>query len=160
MADGLLDRAGVLLELVACCALFKRAHYPPSPLDYSIANAPSTVHDLLLQKSSGVFELVVWGEQVAGANNITVNLGHAHANVSIYDTTVSTIPIQILTDVTSVPLTVSDHALIVEIQSWEQKNPNPLQLATLPDGEMGIRIRLPRREWGRRERVGGATAGD
>jgi hypothetical protein len=85
-------------------------------LDYSIANAPSTVHDLLLQKSSGVFELVVWGEQVAGANSITVNLGHAHANVRIYDTTVGTMPIQILTDVTSIPLTVSDHALIVEIQ--------------------------------------------
>jgi hypothetical protein len=88
----------------------------PGKLAYSIANAPSTVHDLLLQKSSGVFELVVWGEQVAGANNITVNLGDTHANVRIYDTTVGTTPIQILTDATSVPLTVSDHALILEIQ--------------------------------------------
>src|SRR5665811_167949 len=45
----------------------------PGKLDYSIANASSTVHDLLLQKSSSAFELVVWGEQVQGVNNITVN---------------------------------------------------------------------------------------
>jgi hypothetical protein len=62
-----------------------------------------------------VFEAVVWGEQVTGANNITVNLGGTYAKVSIYDTTVGTTPIQILTDVTSVPLTVSDHAMILEI---------------------------------------------
>ena len=88
----------------------------PGKLDYSIANAPSAVHDLLLRKSSGVFELVVWGEQVTGANNITVNLGSTYATVRIYDTTVGTTPIQILTDATSVPLAVSDHAIILEIQ--------------------------------------------
>jgi hypothetical protein len=86
----------------------------PEKLDYSIANAPSTVHDLLLQKSSGVFELVVWGEQVRGANNITVKLGSTHPKVMIYDTTVGTTPIQILNNVNSVPLTISDHALIIE----------------------------------------------
>jgi hypothetical protein len=88
----------------------------PGALDYAIANAPATVHDLLLQKSSGAFELVVWGEQVTGANNITVDLGRQYASVKIYDTTVGTAPIQVLTDVSRVPLTVSDHALILEIQ--------------------------------------------
>jgi hypothetical protein len=88
----------------------------PGKLNYSIANALSTIHDLLLQKSSGVFELVVWGEQVAGANKITVNLGNTYANVKIYDTTLGTTPTQILTDVSLVPLTISDHAVILEIQ--------------------------------------------
>jgi len=88
----------------------------PGRLEYSIANTPATVHDLLLQKSSGVFELVVWGEQVTGSNNVTVNLGRSYANVRIYDTTVGTTPILILTDVSSVPLVISDHALILEIQ--------------------------------------------
>ena len=83
-------------------------------LTYSIANKPPTVHDLLLQKSSGVFELVVWGEQVSGSNNITVNLGGTHATVSIYDTTAGTTPIKILTDVSAVSLAVSDHAVIIE----------------------------------------------
>jgi hypothetical protein len=85
-------------------------------LDYSIANPSSTVHDLLLQKSSGVFELVIWGEQVTGANNIKVNLGSNHAEVMIYDTTVGASPIQTLTNVSSVPLTISDHAIIIEIR--------------------------------------------
>jgi hypothetical protein len=86
----------------------------PEKLDYSIANAPSTVHDLLLQKSGGAFELVVWGEQVRGANNITVKLGGTHPKVMIYDTTVGITPIQILNNINSVPLTISDHALIIE----------------------------------------------
>ena len=60
----------------------------PGKLDYSIANAPSTVHDLLLQKSNGVFELVIWGEQVTGSNNITVGFGNDPPNVRIYDTTI------------------------------------------------------------------------
>jgi hypothetical protein len=74
------------------------------------------VHDLLLQKSDGTFQLVVWGEQVSGANKIMVNLGSPQATVRIYETTVGTAPIQTLTNVTSVPLTITDHAIIVEIR--------------------------------------------
>lgn len=88
----------------------------PGKLNYSIANAPPTVHDLLLQKSSGELELVVWGEQVAGSNSISVDLGNTFAKVNIYDTTVATTPIQTLTNASSVPLTISDHAIILEIQ--------------------------------------------
>src|SRR4051812_5853640 len=35
----------------------------PGKLDYSIANELATVHDLLLQKNDGIFELIVWAEQ-------------------------------------------------------------------------------------------------
>ena len=73
------------------------------------------MHDLLLQKNSGAFELVVWGEQVAGSNNISINLGRTHAKVNVFDTTIGTNPIQTLKNVSSVPLTISDHAMIVEI---------------------------------------------
>lgn len=88
----------------------------PGKLNYAIENAPSTVHDLLLQKSTGAFELVVWGEQVSGENNITVNLGNTYATVKIYDTTVGVTPVQTLTNAASVPLVISDHAMILEIQ--------------------------------------------
>lgn len=87
----------------------------PGRLAYLIANEPSTVHDLLLRRSDGVFQLVVWGEQVAGTNNVTVDLEKASATVKVYDTTVSDTPIQTLTNVSIVPLVVSDHAMIVEI---------------------------------------------
>jgi hypothetical protein len=85
-------------------------------LDYAIANAGATVHDLLLQKSNGTFELVVWGEQVTGENQVVVNLGSAHPQVKIYDATSGIAPLQTLTNTASVPLTISDHAMIVEIR--------------------------------------------
>ncbi len=88
----------------------------PGHLEYQIINQPSTVHDLLLQSSSRVFELVVWGEQVAGEKSITVNLGSARTKVAIYDTTVGVTAIQVLTNTANVPLTISDHALILEIE--------------------------------------------
>jgi hypothetical protein len=88
----------------------------PRQLNYSIANAPSTVHDLLLEKSDGAFELIIWGEQVAGKSNVTVNLGDTYTNVKIYDTTMGTAPIQTLAGVSSIPLVVGDHALILEFK--------------------------------------------
>ena len=73
-----------------------------------------TVHDLLRQKSDGTFELIVWGEQVLGINAVTVQLGGTFATVKVYDITVGTAPQQTFTRVKTVPLSVSDHALIIE----------------------------------------------
>ncbi|HWF47325.1 MAG TPA: hypothetical protein VG168_09985 [Bryobacteraceae bacterium] len=85
-------------------------------LEYQILGQHSTVHDLLLQKSGGAFELVVWGEQIAGTNKITVNLERTRKQVAIYDTTAGTAPIEVLTDTSNFPVMISDHALIIEIQ--------------------------------------------
>jgi hypothetical protein len=87
----------------------------PGSLNYSIINKPATVHDLLLQKSSGTFELVIWDENVRGSDNVAVKLGHPYATVNVYDVTVGTSPTQTLTNVDSVPLNLNDHALIIEI---------------------------------------------
>jgi hypothetical protein len=87
----------------------------PGSLRYTVASEPATVHDLLLQKGNGTFELAVWGEQVSGSNNITVNLGAAFATVRVYDPTVGTSATQTLSQVASVPLTLSDHPLLIEI---------------------------------------------
>jgi hypothetical protein len=87
----------------------------PGRLAYSIANEPPTVHDLLLRRSDGVFQLVVWGEQVAGANHITVELADTSATVKIYDITIGDTPIQTLANVTRITFPVSDHAMVVEI---------------------------------------------
>jgi len=88
----------------------------PGELDYSIPGQPATVHDMLLQKSNGVFELAVWGEQVQGTNSVTVNLGVSRAVVKIYDPTVGASPVQTLSNASSAPLALSDHALIIEVQ--------------------------------------------
>jgi len=85
-------------------------------LDYSILAQPPTVHDLLLQKSNGTLELVVWDEKMTGGTDaVTVNLGGPFASVRVYDPTVGTSAVQTLNNVTSVSLTLSDHPNIIEI---------------------------------------------
>jgi hypothetical protein len=88
----------------------------PARLAYSIARQPPTVHDLLLRKSSGPFELVVWGEQTEGKNDVVVHFGAKHSKVNVYDVTQGTTPVQTLVNVTDVRLSVSDHALIIETE--------------------------------------------
>jgi hypothetical protein len=88
----------------------------PGRLDYSIASEPATVHDLLLQKNSGKFELVVWDERpTGGTDSVAVNLGHARATVTVYDPTTGTSPTQVLSQVSSVTVTVSDHPVVIEL---------------------------------------------
>jgi hypothetical protein len=87
----------------------------PGALNYSIANQPETVHDLLLQKRDGVFYLVVWDEKAGGADNVTVDLGKPGAEVRVYDVTAGTRPLSTLHNVSQIPLTLSDHAMVVEI---------------------------------------------
>jgi hypothetical protein len=88
----------------------------PGELNYSIPDPPATVHEMLLQKSNGAFELAVWGEQVQGTNNVTVNLGGTRASVRIYDPTMGASPARTLSDTGLVPLTLSDHPVIIELQ--------------------------------------------
>jgi len=89
---------------------------PPGLLDYSIANEPSTVHDLLMQKSDGTFELAVWNERPSGGTDtVTVDLGAVRAIVKVYDATMGTTPVQTLNAASSVTLTLSDHVVVIEI---------------------------------------------
>lgn len=87
----------------------------PGSLAYSVAEQPATVHDMLLQKKDGTFELVVWNERVKGSDEVTVRPGAAAASVTIYDPTVGTSPVRELSDVVSVELSLSDHPMIIEI---------------------------------------------
>jgi hypothetical protein len=82
-------------------------------LDYRIADQPSTVHDLLLQHSDGTFQLVIWGERVKGEDRVTINFGRAIKSLKVYDPTVSIEPVQTLAKLKSLPLTFSDHPLIL-----------------------------------------------
>ena len=83
-------------------------------LNYSIPEQPATVHDLLLQKSEGTFELVVWNEQLRGSTNVTVNLLDGPAPVTLFDPTLGTATIQTLGNTSSIALTLSNHPLILE----------------------------------------------
>ena len=84
-------------------------------LDYTIPDRSTTVHDLLIQKSDGTLELAVWGERAKGSDDVTVKFGASQAAVKVYDPTVGVAPCGPLPTSAAVPLTLSDHPLIVEI---------------------------------------------
>jgi hypothetical protein len=88
----------------------------PGQLDYAIENQPRTVHDLLLQRSDGVFQLVIWGERLVGEDRVTVRLGAHKPSVRIYDPTKGVGPIQSLTDTDAVDLLLSDHPVVIEVR--------------------------------------------
>jgi hypothetical protein len=94
----------------------KSSPFTPGKVNYAIPGKPATVHELLMQKSNGTFELAVWGEQAKGSNDIIVKLGATYGSVKVYDPTLGVAPIQTLANVSSVTLTLSDHAFIVEIE--------------------------------------------
>lgn len=89
----------------------------PGSLPYSIAGQPATVHDLLLQKSGGQFELVVWDERPVGlgGDNVTVDLGATRKSVRVYDVVAGVAPTQTLSNVRYAPLALTDHPVILEI---------------------------------------------
>jgi len=76
---------------------------------------PSTGYTMLMQKSNGKYELVIWGEAFASKmpSTVTINLG-APCPVKIYDITRDPTPIREPGRVTSVQLPLTDHAMIVE----------------------------------------------
>jgi hypothetical protein len=88
----------------------------PGSLNYSIPSQPATVHDLLIQKSDGTFELAVWNERTSGSDTVTVNLGRTFALAAVYDPTRGTASVSAFNNVSSVQLTLSDHPVIIEVR--------------------------------------------
>jgi hypothetical protein len=52
---------------------------------------------------------------LAGLDQVTVQFAVRHPSVKIYDPTLGTEPVQTLTDITSIDLTLSDHPIIIAI---------------------------------------------
>jgi hypothetical protein len=108
-------KAAVYLHNLTTVLADKGTLSKPGHLDYAIADEPVTVHDMLLEKSDGTFDLIVWDEQLSGTSTVTVDLGGSHKHVTVYDPTVGTDPTQTLKDTKSLTLTLSDHPLIVAV---------------------------------------------
>ena len=87
----------------------------PGKIAYSIQDEPETVHDLLMQKSSGAFELVVWDERLNDADKLQIWFGKPHEGVKLYDPTVGTMAIQQDLEGKTLSLVVSNHPVVVEI---------------------------------------------
>jgi trimeric autotransporter adhesin len=103
-------------------------HTPTTPLGYSITGLPSTGSSMVLGKSNGAYDLVVWAEPkiwndttdkevTAPTESVTVNLGGVHQTVSVYDPLSGTTAIATYTNVSQIVIPVSDHPVIIEIDA-------------------------------------------
>ncbi|HJU09738.1 MAG TPA: hypothetical protein VJ728_02615 [Candidatus Binataceae bacterium] len=107
--------------------------FTPSSLAYSISNAPVTTHDLLLQKANGTYELAVWNDQPTSENPnvaVVVNLPSVVSTINIYDVVSGTNPVSRLTNTNTVPLSLTDHAQIIEFPA-SGATPIPTPSATV-----------------------------
>jgi hypothetical protein len=96
--------------------------FTPNTLPVTVTGLPSTGYSQLFQKSNGSYVLAVWGESFASETStpITVNLGATYSHVAAYDITQGTTPTASYSNVSSVPLTLNDHALLVQFSSGVQ----------------------------------------
>lgn len=106
----------------------KGGQQPTDPLNYTLSNMPASGSSMVLGKSNGAYELVVWAEpklwndgtdsEVSNpTQTVTVSLGGLHHSVKVYDTLTGTSAIASYTDVSTISIPVSDHPLIIEIDA-------------------------------------------
>jgi hypothetical protein len=99
-------------------------------LTYGLTGSTANDHKLLMQKSTGVFELALWNERDA-AHTITVNLGSAAQTVRIYNPLTGTAPIATYSNTSNISVTIPTSPIIVEIvPGGTTTNPPP---TTTPD---------------------------
>ena len=102
--------------------------FTPGSLSYAVPNLPTNGNQLLLEKSSGVFDLVLWAEAiiwnsateseiVAPTESATVNFGQTEKLVLIFDPLQGTTPIAVYSNAESVQVSLSDHPIIIELPS-------------------------------------------
>jgi hypothetical protein len=106
----------------------KGGHQPTAALNYSLGNMPVSGNSMVLGKSNGTYELVIWAEPKVwdaatstevfnSAQPVSINLGGVHHSVNVYDPMGGTTPIATYTDVSSITVPISDHPLIIEIDA-------------------------------------------
>ncbi len=101
--------------------------FTPHDMNYTASNLPVGGNSLMLEKSNGAHDVILWGEPdiwdevkhapiAVAANPVTVSFGTEHHAVSVFDPLVSaTKAIATYKDVTSLQVGVSDHPIILEV---------------------------------------------
>lgn len=100
--------------------------FTTTSLGYTIGNLPWTASSIVVEKSSGVFDLVVWDEQAlwnssthrqlaATSTPITVHLAVKAAHVTVYDPLQGVTPLAQYSNALDIALPLSSDPLIFEI---------------------------------------------
>ena len=99
----------------------------PQHMDWAINSADPHIHDLLLEKSNGVFDLIFWQEissydlrSQKDIENPSVSaqltVGRQAAQITLYDPVQQSQPIGVYQNTRSIPLAIPDEPLVVEIK--------------------------------------------
>ncbi|MDH2343430.1 RHS repeat protein [Bradyrhizobium sp. SSUT77] len=111
---------------------------PTSPLNYTLSNMPDSGNSMVLGKSNGAYDLVVWAEpkvwnpytntEISNpTQTVTVQLDGVHQSIKVYDPTGGTDPIATYTNASSFTIPVSDHPIIIEIDGTSRAASSPTQ---------------------------------
>jgi trimeric autotransporter adhesin len=98
----------------------------PRSLSYAVRDAPANAKELLLEKSDGTFDLVLWaeaaiwsstakGEIAAPAKKSDVAFGQKQKTVLVFDPLHGAMPIAVYHDVQSIQVALADHPVVVQI---------------------------------------------
>jgi hypothetical protein len=88
--------------------------FTPGTIGYSIDALPITGNSLTIEKSSGVFDVLIWNEAAAGGN-VTVRVGRSFATIKVYDPIDSTVPVSTALNAKAVTLPLADKLQVVEL---------------------------------------------
>ena len=117
--------------------------FTPGTLNYSVSNLTATnSNQLLLQKSNGTFDLVIWGEpsiynpssgtEIAAPNDtVTVNFAQVEGTITVFDPLQGNTPIATYHNVQQIQVNITDHPLVIEISPGSTPPPPPPPVATV-----------------------------
>ncbi|HEX4182671.1 MAG TPA: hypothetical protein VHY34_05390 [Caulobacteraceae bacterium] len=102
--------------------------FTSSPLNYTLKGLPADGDSLVLEKSSGVYDVVVWAEPdiwnattrkpiVAAAVPVTLSLTSGAARLTVFDPLASAVARDVVNGA-SVTVAVTDHPLIIQVSNF------------------------------------------
>lgn len=102
--------------------------FTPGTLDWSATGMPGTANSMLLEKSNGTFDLALWNETTSAASQITVSLGSTYQNVEVFDPITGSTPIETLSNVSKVTLSLGNDPLIIQVSPQTTAAAKPAML--------------------------------
>ncbi|MDN5004458.1 hypothetical protein ACFQZO_26790 [Bradyrhizobium sp. GCM10027634] len=100
--------------------------YTGPDLSFTLSNAPSNTHTMVMNKSGAVSDLVVWADTLKWDNTtqteintptttVTVQFGQVENTIYVYDPLKGTSPIAVYYNTSSIQIGLSDHPLVIEV---------------------------------------------
>ncbi|WP_314952839.1 hypothetical protein [Bradyrhizobium cosmicum] len=97
-------------------------------LSYTLSNAPSNTHTMLMNKSGSVSDLVVWAdtrvwdsasqtEITTPVTSVTIQFGQVENTIYVYDPLQGTDPIAVYNNTSSIQVGLGDHPLVIEVRA-------------------------------------------